>query len=185
MEIANDAMIQTFTGKKIPLLAPTWEAINIIDIAQALSKQCRFNGHIPKFYSVAEHSVAVSRICTDWPREGLLHDGAEAYIGDMIRPLKHCGRMAQYQEIEEMWEQCIAAKFNLQYPWPTRVKEVDSMMPYVERAALKYWVSGNVFPISTYALPSLPDQAYQQFIARFRELYGADAAPETEEEFPF
>jgi uncharacterized protein len=66
---------------------------DIIEIASALSKQCRYNGLVPWFYSVAEHSIMVSQYIADvhgpdLALAGLLHDAAEAYIGDIVRPLK-------------------------------------------------------------------------------------------------
>ncbi|GAF75851.1 unnamed protein product [marine sediment metagenome] len=69
--------------------------INIQDIAHSLSLQCRFNGHISRFYSVAEHSVLVMRCVTEYislPKSALLlgallHDGNECYVGDIARPI--------------------------------------------------------------------------------------------------
>ena len=70
--------------------------ISIIDIAHSLSLQCRFNGHCPVFYSVAEHSVLVMKALNDFKDRtfsiklelaALLHDANECYVGDIIRPL--------------------------------------------------------------------------------------------------
>lgn len=83
------AWIQTFTGKKFPLDKPDPALIDIEGIAHALSLLCRFNGHCTRFCSVAEHSVHVAReIDLDLAMEGLLHDAAEAYLGDVHSPLK-------------------------------------------------------------------------------------------------
>lgn len=86
--MAND-WIMTRTGKHFRPFHPKIEDIEIEDIAHALSHICRFNGHTSKFYSVAEHSILVSVLCPEGLKlRGLLHDGAEAYMGDMPRPLK-------------------------------------------------------------------------------------------------
>lgn len=64
------------------------------DIAHALSNVCRFGGMTSKFYSVAEHSVLVAAALyrdTLDPKmalDGLFHDATEAYIGDIVSPMK-------------------------------------------------------------------------------------------------
>lgn len=86
--------IRTFTGKRFYPLKPTIEDIDILDIAHALSNQCRFSGHSKWHYSVGQHSVYVSQVVrslggspTDimW---GLLHDASEAYLVDLPTPVK-------------------------------------------------------------------------------------------------
>jgi len=83
------AWMQTTTGKRFFPLDPRASEVCIQDISHALSNIGRFNGHTRRFYSVAQHSVLVSRYMPDHLKLlGLLHDATEAYIGDMIRPLK-------------------------------------------------------------------------------------------------
>lgn len=80
---------ETYTGQKFWPLDPRKEDINLYDIAWALSHICRFGGHALCFYSVAQHSIWVSRhVPPELALAGLLHDAHEAYVGDMIRPLK-------------------------------------------------------------------------------------------------
>ncbi len=83
---------QTYTGKAFDYFNPQPEQICIEDIAHSLSMICRFNGHCARFYSVAEHSLLVSKCAqADGPEHamfGLLHDAAEAYIGDINPVLK-------------------------------------------------------------------------------------------------
>ena len=93
--------MQTYTGLKFDPTKPNIEMINVMDIAHALSLQCRFNGHCLYFYSIAEHSVRVSKFLRKkkdrlW---GLLHDASETYVGDLIRPVKEL--LPKYNEIEE------------------------------------------------------------------------------------
>ena len=81
--------IELITGGRFYYNNPTWD---IGAIAHSLSMLCRFNGHCKKFYSVAEHSILVSRIMEDMglgdPMEGLLHDATESVLADMPRPAK-------------------------------------------------------------------------------------------------
>ncbi len=96
----SEFWIQCRSGKAFDLLHPTLEAIDIEDVAWSLAFQCRFNGHVRKFYSVAEHSVRVARRLAHAHPEhgaalvlyGLLHDAAEAYVGDAVLPLKQAMR---------------------------------------------------------------------------------------------
>ena len=106
------AWIQTFTGKKFPLDNPDPALIDIEDIAHALSLLCRFNGHCTRFYSVAEHSVHVAReIDLKLAMVGLLHDAAEAYLGDVPSPLK--AQLSQFNAFERKMEQAIGERFGI------------------------------------------------------------------------
>lgn len=108
----TDAWIQTVSGKKFPLDDPDPSLIDIEDIAHALSLLVRFNGHGTRFYSVAEHSVHVSHeVAPDLALVGLLHDAAEAYLGDVPAPLKRALR--DFQRFENRMEKAVAARFGL------------------------------------------------------------------------
>lgn len=85
----------TFSGVRFNLDDPRPEDVRGADIAHALSRICRYGGHVGEHYSVAQHSTMVAwRVRTTNPGDlelelaALLHDGAEAYVGDVIRPLK-------------------------------------------------------------------------------------------------
>lgn len=85
--------METFSGRFFDYEFPAPEQISIEDIAHALSHICRFGGHTRTFYSVAEHSVLVSRLLEQssaarYQLAALLHDGHEAYLGDLPTPLK-------------------------------------------------------------------------------------------------
>src|SRR4051812_6540197 len=81
--------MQTISGKAFFPLDPRPADVDIQDIAHALAFQCRFGGHVKEFYSVAEHSVRVSLICAhEDAKWGLLHDATEAYLSDIVRPVK-------------------------------------------------------------------------------------------------
>jgi hypothetical protein len=68
---------------------PRSSPVEIGDIAAALSKVCRFAGHIHQFYSVAQHVVNASRIVpAEHAFTALMHDTAEAFTNDLPTPLK-------------------------------------------------------------------------------------------------
>ncbi len=109
---------QTFTGRRFWAMDPRIEDLCLEDIAHALALQCRFAGHCREHYSVAEHSVRVSRLAEDRYRgyhagsrngdevirvyslAALLHDASEAYLVDVPRPIKP--NLANYGDIERL-----------------------------------------------------------------------------------
>lgn len=139
-DIQGNDWIQTIKGRAFWIFDPKPEDFDIEEIANALAMQCRFNGHVRQFYSVAEHSVRVAWLLRDWgePAEivfaGLMHDAAEAYIGDVVRPLKRV--LESYQDIEFAVEQALAIRYHLPFPMPATVKRADTVLLHVERRAL-------------------------------------------------
>lgn len=118
------SFIQLQSGKTFDFLNPKPEDITIEDIANALSKLCRFTGHIDRFYSVAEHSVRVANMVPGaYQRAALMHDATEAFIGDMATPLKRL--VPAYRDIEaRVWE-AVAKRFNLGEQACRTVKAAD------------------------------------------------------------
>lgn len=132
----TEAWMQTVSGKMFYPTNPTHESIDIEDIAYALSHICRYGGHCLQFYSVAQHCVHVADVANvdGYGLAGLLHDAAEAYIGDMVRPLKY--QIPQYRDIEFVIETVLAEKFGVEYPWPDAVKRADNKVLADEMAVL-------------------------------------------------
>ena len=122
--------IRTFTGLYMNVFSPAMEMIDIRDIAHALSMQPRFGGHLPRFYSVAQHCVNCAILAdSEHKLDALMHDAAEAYLLDMPRPIKQ--RLVGYKELEDRLMMMIAIKFGLRYPLD-HVKGVDECMLVVE-----------------------------------------------------
>ena len=98
--------ILTYKKKEFYPLTPKVEDIDIEDIAHALSLLCRANGHFKHFYSVAQHSLNCAReaIARGYSKRVvlgcLLHDGSEAYLADITRPVKK--HLHKYLEIEDV-----------------------------------------------------------------------------------
>lgn len=120
-------VIRTVSGHYLNVLKPNPDAILLPDIAHSLSFQCRFGGHLPYFYSVAEHSMNVARLVAPVHRlAALMHDASEAYLLDMPSPIKE--NLGDYRAIEENLMAVIAKKFDFEWPMPKEVKEADTMM---------------------------------------------------------
>jgi 5'-deoxynucleotidase YfbR-like HD superfamily hydrolase len=171
--------IQTFTGRKFDLLRPGLEDIDIEDIAHAASMLCRFNGHIRVFYSVAQHSVHVSQhldhLHPKGGLQGLLHDAAEAYVGDMVRPLKR--GMPVFQRIEDgIWLK-VCEKYDIRQDLHPDVKKADNTMLVTEARDLMTVNRLNEWEIDLTPSevvetiePWDPSRAKEEFLERFRML---------------
>jgi len=85
--------LQTRTGR-LYWAEPERYTFDIQEIAESLSRICRFNGHMG-WESVATHSIRVARAVSHMPPRvqlaALLHDAHEAYIGDVAGPLLRAG----------------------------------------------------------------------------------------------
>lgn len=131
IEDAPKDCIRTHSGIYINVFEPTPEMICVEDMAHALSQQPRFAGHLPRFYSVAQHSVLCMRLATLYKKmAALLHDGSEAYILDIPTPIKN--RMPEYKKVEDTLMGVIAKKFEFDYPLNQEVKDIDRQMLHTE-----------------------------------------------------
>jgi 5'-deoxynucleotidase YfbR-like HD superfamily hydrolase len=173
--IVSGPTIQTHSGLFFDFLNPQRDQIDIRDIAIALSNVCRFTGHVDAFYSVAQHSVHVSRLVPpEHAFAGLMHDAAEAYIGDVAKPLKLL--LPDYKAIEDRVEAAVFAAFGLPAKLPECVKRADLVALSTEKRDLKrhspqLWdCLGAVRPDLARILPASPVQAYWMFMRRFDEL---------------
>lgn len=138
---SGDGVFNAASGLLINLKQPTVEMICIDDIASALSKICRFGGHSNDFYSVAQHSVLVAKLAPEYLcREALLHDAAEAYLGDVIKPLKNLIGSA-YEDIEHRFMVAICKKFNLSVDNLYEIKKYDKQALSLEH---EYYIMGDI-----------------------------------------
>lgn len=139
-KIKEISMSYILTYKKIEFypLEPKVEDIDIEDIAHALSLLCRANGHFKHFYSVGLHSIncakeAMARGYSERVMLGcLLHDGSEAYLADITRPVKK--HLSKYLEIEDNLQGKIFEKWipNLTEDEKKQIFEIDDAILYYE-----------------------------------------------------
>lgn len=124
--------IQTFTGRQFWPLDPRPDEIDIADIAHALAHDCRFGGHCRRYYSVAEHSVLLSRMVAPCHRlAALMHDSPEGYLRDLVRPVKRT--MPAYRAAETAIWRAICTRFELPTDLPAEVHEADNRILVDER----------------------------------------------------
>lgn len=136
MTIRLDQGIRLLSGALFDYNDPHASEVGIEDIAAALSKVCRFAGHIPYFYSVAQHAVNTSLIVA--PQHAftaLMHDTAEAFTNDLPTPLKSA--IPAFRELEARIESAMGARFGFEYPLPAEVRYADLQMLAIEKAYIK------------------------------------------------
>ena len=168
--------IETFTGQHVNLIDPDPSTISIRDIAHHLANTNRFGGATAKPYSVAEHCVRMSFITPKHLRfEALMHDAAEAYIGDMPSPYKLV--MPEFKEFEARLEACIRRAFEMPgAAHPTTVKWYDNMMLITEARdlGLSWWDTnkhtGMPEPLEGLIVPWGHELAEARFLERFETL---------------
>jgi hypothetical protein len=185
-EISDDGFIETFTNKYIHPFDPKPELICLEDIAHALSQQCRFSGHVKRFYSVAEHAWLASMYAPPHlAAEALMHDAAEAYLIDIPRPLKMYVQFFisdtmqfSYYVAEEKLLDVIGKKYELKlHPQSETVTKLDNQLLVREYLTL---MNGNLPPglvgVPALAMPRetitgwLPSVAKGRFLERAAEL---------------
>lgn len=162
-------------------LDPRADEVFIEDIAHHLAMICRFTGACDRFYSVAEHSVLVSKIVPpEMALLGLLHDATEAYLNDLNRPVKHDPEMVAYRRIEALNWLAIAERFGLPKVMPQEIHVADAAMLHAERLALlkplsecttEEWLMGDVQPPARVEITGWAwRQARMEFMYRYEEL---------------
>lgn len=192
----DDFYISLISGGTFNYARPEESNITIEDIGGSLSNICRFSGHLPRFYSVAQHLVNTSRIVPrEYAFDALMHDTAESATNDLPTPLKWA--LPIFKELETKIESAMAEKFGFNYPYPDSVKEADTTMLLLEKRFVKGDTS--VWPMyENLELPILtnyenglytgidlkgwqPQRAKREFLERFEELNNERIARSTAE----
>jgi 5'-deoxynucleotidase YfbR-like HD superfamily hydrolase len=194
---APRAWQRMLSGRRLDLLDPAPEDIEIEDIAHGLARVARWNGQTvgTHAFSVAQHSLVVEEIVAAlepgydarWRRAALLHDAPEYVIGDLISPFKSAVGL-NYKAFEIRLLQAIHARFGLPAALPAEVtaaiKLADGIAAYYEATRLAGFSQdeGRTYfgpprglpPALTDRLETLTawptSAAQQEFLERFRQL---------------
>jgi len=187
----TNAWMATHTGGRFWPTQPEPMLVEPRDIARSLSMLCRYGGHVERFYSVAEHCVLMSRAVPEedalW---ALLHDATEAYVGDMVRPLKH--QLPAFSELEGQVMAAVALRFGLQTEWgvpaggadhgrfmepvmPASVRDADNRIILDEKRAVlrpqkHRWAADDLEPLGVEIRAWRPSRAEYAYLERLDEL---------------
>lgn len=184
--MAGANSITLHSGRLFDFERPEANEITLEDIAHGLSHVCRYAGHCSDFYSVAEHSVLVSLVARKSPLAALLHDAAEAFLGDVASPLKRL--LPDYRALEKRVEQAVFSRFGLGWPMPEEVKHADQSVMSAELQVLmpagtNDWLrEAGVTPASVEIRRLDPVRAKALFLTRYDELTACGSARLLDEE---
>lgn len=172
------ATITLYSGGYFDFIEPERSKICIEDIARGLSNACRFGGqanHGDGFYSVAQHSVLVSQmVAPEHAFAALMHDAAEAYIGDMVGPLKQL--CPDFKSIEKRVEAAVFAWAGIALPLHPSIKHADLRALRTEQRDLTSGAGDNWNGLDDFEpwpwtiVPLRPFDAFEQFLARYLEV---------------
>ncbi|WP_244476657.1 hypothetical protein [Methylobacterium sp. Leaf469] len=173
---ADKPRIMLRSGVELDFLDPASCDFTIEDIAHGLSMLCRYAGQCRDFYSVAEHCLYVSDAVPEHAFAALMHDAAEAFVGDITRPLKQM--LPQYKAIELAVEEAIFIRYGVPRPMPRAVKQADLAVLAAEQAQLMpagtdRWVrAAGIRPARIRVACMPPAEAKAAFLERFEALHG-------------
>jgi 5'-deoxynucleotidase YfbR-like HD superfamily hydrolase len=178
--------IQTLSGRRVNPFDASPEDIDPADIATALSNLCRFGGHSSAFYSVAQHSAIVADLLEqqgatpDELMAALLHDAAEAYLGDLPHPIKHRSELGEhFKTAEKRLEAVIERRFALPDA-ARRIKAIDRALLATERRTFSRvaWNWPELEGVDALELeiePWPPQRAAHEFMERYERIQAARA----------
>ena len=169
--------MHTYSGKRFNPLDASADDIDVLDIAHHLSNVCRYGGACKEFYSVAQHSVICSWLGSDADtnRWLLMHDASEAYIGDVISPLKMSYHYDIFREIEDRLMAVICERFELPITQPEEVHEIDILVRHTEMRDFgsvheSCWL--NEPKLNWKIRPLSPEKSKFLFLDRYQDLFG-------------
>ncbi len=169
-ELVGHDFIRTVSKQHVDGFNPDPKTIRITDIAWVLAGQCRFNNHLEKHYSNAEHSVLMARYAgpLKLKRECTVHDFAEFVFSDLGSPIKqHC---PDYKRHISKFERFLNMHFLGYGELSPELKIMDAQITETERRALMDWKTTETpLPIEVYCWDKLT--AYNELLITFDKLF--------------
>lgn len=176
-------LISTYLGNRFDPIKPSIEQVDVIDIAHGLANQGRFNGQTKTYYSIAQHSLMVADIVYALTGDlrltyaALHHDDTEAYLGDVVKPLK--ALLPIYAYLEDQVNEIIAQALNIDFSDYQCIKQADLIALATERRDLmpntqEDWsYLDGVVPRAGVIVPMDADSAQDEFLHKHYALLEA------------
>lgn len=169
--------IRTYSGAKFHFDRLDENEYRPEDIAHALSMNCRWTGHVRRFYSVAQHCCLASYEAPEGEElAALLHDASEAYVHDTPSPLKWYladHDFTAFSDLEKGVDKAIFKAFRLPYPRNPVIKHIDVRLLATESRDLMPEGEERMYmaePYPWHIEPWSPQEAERQYIKRMCEL---------------
>jgi 5'-deoxynucleotidase YfbR-like HD superfamily hydrolase len=176
VNVARGPTITLASGGLFDFLDPHGSDFTIEDIAHGLAHVCRYAGQCRGFFSVAEHSIMVSDTVAEFAYEALLHDAAEAFIGDVTRPLKQL--LPEFKRIEANVEDAIIKRFGMDPRFRKAVKKADLRVLAAEQIQVMapgcadWAIAARIEPAPIVVRHLDPPTAKREFLDRYKRYVG-------------
>jgi 5'-deoxynucleotidase YfbR-like HD superfamily hydrolase len=160
-------LIKAYSGKYVDVFNPTPDMFTVEDIAHALGMRVRFGGHVPYFYSVAQHSTEVARLVSlyhsEYALEALFHDAGEAYLPDIATP--HKEEFWRVKEVEHEVTRVIFQSLGLNTNYFNKDSDVYRIIKMADNQA--YQDEERLVRNSQVVRGLAPDDAKRKFLAAY------------------
>lgn len=176
VNVMRGPTIMLASGRLFDFLDPHGSDFSIEDIAHGLAHICRYAGQCRDFFSVAEHSIMVSDTVSEFAYEALLHDAAEAFIGDVTRPLKQL--LPEFRRIEANVQDAIMKRFGMDPGYWKSVKDADLRVLAAEQTQVMapgcadWAVAACIEPAPVVVRHLPPAAAKREFLDRYEQYLG-------------
>ncbi|MBE8232204.1 MAG: hypothetical protein HAW67_00615 [Endozoicomonadaceae bacterium] len=180
-KIANKFDMWTYTQKVVDPMNLKADDISLIDIGVSLSRQVRYNGHTTTndHYSVARHSLILADMVydstgsKDMEAVAFAHDFSEAYMGDIIRPIRSlCPAL---KKLEAELTESIFTRLKIKSKRiPTIVRDLDNLLLNLEMSHFfpKLYKGDDIDELTHLKWHSFDGKDdYEEFVNRAIELF--------------
>lgn len=171
--------ITTVSGQRVSLLNPQRNQIKIDDVAHHLAWKCRFNAHMNRWYSNAEHLINCANMAGDnlaLRRKLFVHDTGEFVTGDLTTPVKRM--FADYKKFCDDFQDFMYMIFCGDKMEPSQLKVIDQRMTATEMKHLRVHTDEDIttepydIPKEMYEFRCMErDQAKFWWLTHFRVLF--------------